>query len=579
MVGVEGGPASGVEMTGAQAVAECIRREGIRHAFCVPGESYLGVIDALYQDPTVSLITNRHEGGASFAAEAYATVSGGPGVCLVTRGPGASNACIGVHAARQDSVPMVLFTGQVERGHRHREGLQEIDLEAFFRPITKWAIEIQDARRVPELVQRAFHVSRSGRPGPVAVSLPEDMLAERAVMQFSEPIHPVLPGPSQSDARVVVEELVRAEKAVVIAGGGVSRSGTRYKLIEFSERLSLPVMVADQRQDVFANRHPNFMGHLFFGATEWQRQMVREAEVVLAIGTRFSGDTAQDYTLLSGQQELIHVDVDPGIFGMYANPQIAMVSDAGEALRSFLEVADMVKPETAAKRVDWIRSGRKSLEQFADPARAQPAGANFADGTRVISELAEILPEDSIVAVDAGNFQEWVHRFYPFGPAGTLVGTASGAMGYALPAALAAKLAQPERTVVAVCGDGGFMMTIQELETAVRHDVPFVAVVMNNDMYGTIRMYQELRHPGRSYTMTLTNPDFAEVARQFGAHGERVRETGEFGPALERALASGKPSVINVLTDPNKASVDETLSDLRKRADHASKQPGDDAID
>lgn len=578
MAGLSHDLVEGVEMTGAQAVAECIRREGIEHAFCVPSESYLGVIDALYQDPYVSLITNRHEGGASFAAGAYAMVSGRPGVCLVTRGPGASNASIGVHAARQDSVPMVLLIGQVEREHRYREGLQEVDFEAFFNPITKWAIEVRDAKRVPELVQRAFQISRSGRPGPVAVSLPEDMLAEKAMMQFVNPVHPTMTGPSLREAQEVVDELVRTERAIIIAGGGVSRSGARRELIEFSEKLSLPVFVADQRQDAFPNRHPNFLGHLFFGATESQRRMVREAEVVLVVGSRFSGDTAQDYTLLSRQQKLIHVDVDPSTFGMYVSPHISIVSDAKNALRSFLEVAEAVQPGQSTARARWISSGRKALDQFADPARTRPADKGFADGARVISDLAKILPEDSVVTTDAGNFQEWVHRYYPFGPAGTFVGTASGAMGYALPAALAAKLAQPERTVVSVSGDGGFMMTIQELETAVRHDIPFVSVVMNNNMYGTIRMYQESRHPGRAHAMTLTNPDFAEIARQFGAHGERVQETAEFGPALERALASGKPSVINVLTDPNTISVDETLSNLREEADHASKQ-GEDEID
>jgi acetolactate synthase-1/2/3 large subunit len=556
----------GVEMTGAEAVAECIRREGIGHAFCVPGESYLGVIDALYGDADVSLITNRHEGGASFAAGAYAMVTGKPGVCLVTRGPGASNACIGVHAARQDSVPVVLFIGQVERNHYYREGLQEVDFEAFFRPIAKWAIEVRDAERVPELVQRAFHVAKSGRPGPVAVSLPEDMLAERAVMRFADPFPVMVPDPSPVDARNVLEELVEADKAVVIAGGGVSRSGARGELVELSEKLSLPVFVADQRQDGFPNRHPNFLGHLFFGAAEWQRRIVREAKVVLAIGTRFSGDTAQDYTLLSHEQKLIHIDVDPGVFGMYVSPRIAMLSDARKALRALLEAAEDVGSGRATERLGWISSSRRALDSFADPDGAWAVDPDFADGAKVISELAAMLPEDAIVTVDAGNFQEWVHRFYPFERAGTFIGTASGAMGYAVPAALAAKLAWPERTVVSVSGDGGFMMTIQELETAVRHEAPFVSIVLNNNMYGTIRMYQELWFPGRAYAMTLTNPDFAELARQFGAHGERVEKTEEIAPALERALASGKPAVVEVLTDPNRITVDATLADLREKA-------------
>jgi acetolactate synthase-1/2/3 large subunit len=566
MVGKSQDRISGAQMTGAEAVAECIRREGVGHAFCVPGESYLGVIDALYQDSDVSLITNRHEGGASFAAGAYAMVSGKPGVCLVTRGPGASNACIGVHAARQDSVPMVLFIGQVERNHYYREGLQGVDLEDFFRPIAKWAIEVHDAARVPELVQRAFHVAKSGRPGPVAVSLPEDMLAEKALMHFTDPFPVTAPAPSPVDARRVVEELIEPDKAVVIAGGGVLRSGARAELVELSEKLSLAVFVADQRQDVFPNRHPNFLGHLFFGAAEWQRRIIREAEVILAVGTRFSGDTAQDYTLMSHEQKLIHIDVDPGVFGMYLSPRIAVLSDARKALRALLEAADDVGPGHATERLGWISSSRRALDSFADPYRALAVNLGFADGAKVISDLAEMLPEDAIITVDAGNFQEWVHRFYPFERAGTFVGTASGAMGYAVPAALAAKLARPERTVVSVSGDGGFMMTIQELETAVRHETSFVSIVLNNGMYGTIRMYQELRFPGRSHAMTLTNPDFAELAKQFGAHGERVEKTEEFASALERALASGNPAVVEVLTHPNEITVDATLADLREKA-------------
>jgi acetolactate synthase-1/2/3 large subunit len=566
MVGKSQDRISGAQMTGAEAVAECIRREGVGHAFCVPGESYLGVIDALYQDSDVSLITNRHEGGASFAAGAYAMVSGKPGVCLVTRGPGASNACIGVHAARQDSVPMVLFIGQVERNHYYREGLQGVDLEDFFRPIAKWAIEVHDAARVPELVQRAFHVAKSGRPGPVAVSLPEDMLAEKALMHFTDPFPVTAPAPSPVDARRVVEELIEPDKAVVIAGGGVLRSGARAELVELSEKLSLAVFVADQRQDVFPNRHPNFLGHLFFGAAEWQRRIIREAEVILAVGTRFSGDTAQDYTLMSHEQKLIHIDVDPGVFGMYLSSRIAVLSDARKALRALLEAADNVGAGRATERLGWISSSRRALDSFADPYRVRAVNPGFADGAKVISDLAEMLPEDAIITVDAGNFQEWVHRFYPFERAGTFVGTASGAMGYAVPAALAAKLARPERTVVSVSGDGGFMMTIQELETAVRHETSFVSIVLNNGMYGTIRMYQELRFPGRSHAMTLTNPDFAELAKQFGAHGERVEKTEEFASALERALASGNPAVVEVLTHPNEITVDATLADLREKA-------------
>jgi acetolactate synthase I/II/III large subunit len=550
-----------MKMTGAQAVVECIRREGVRHAFCVPGESYLGVIDALYGCEEVDLISNRHEGGASFAAEAYAKATGKPGVCFVTRGPGATNAAIGVHTARQDSTPLVLFVGQVERDEHYREAFQEVDFEAFFGPLAKWAIEVRSARRMPELVQRAFHVAKSGRPGPVVVSLPEDVLQETAEMGFGDPYPVAAPAPAPEDVSRVLGALRAAERPVIIAGGGVIRSGGRSALVELSERLEVPVYTAFRRQDAFPNGHPNYLGHLGLGAPGEYRSNVREADVVLALGTRFSDPTTGSYTLLREEQTLIHVDIDPQVFGAYRPPEVAVVSDARRALEALLREA----PDLSGGRRAWIREHRRFYETHTDPANSYTGSSEYVDQAKMVEQMTRLLPADAVITVDAGNFSLWVHRFYQFREPGTLVGPTSGAMGYGLPAALGARLAHPGRTVVSVSGDGGFMMTLGELATATRHGINTVSIVVNNGMHGTIRTHQERQFPGRVYATGLENPDFAQVARQFGAHAERVERTEEFAPALERALAAEAPAVIEVLADPERITPDATIQELRGR--------------
>jgi acetolactate synthase I/II/III large subunit len=553
-----------MEVNGAQAIVECIRRESIKHAFCVPGESYLGVIDTLYQHPEITLISNRHEGGAAFAAEAYAKATGKPGVCFVSRGPGASNACIGVHTAYHDSTPMVLFVGQVERLHYYREGFQEVDFEAFFSPITKWAIEIRDVKRIPELVQRAFHVARSGRPGPVAVSLPADMLQDTADMHFADPYPVLTPEPTSQDARQIVGRISEAGKAAIIAGGGVSRSGAQKELVEFSEKTATPVFSAFRRLDVFPNHHPHYLGDLGLGVAPEQKQAVQEADVVLAIGTRLSEVTTQAYTLLSPQQELIHIDIDPSVFGAYKSPRLAVVADARKALQSLLRASEDADLNRTEGRLAWISSNREFYTRFTDPASAYAEDGGYVDTTRVVEETMAALPKDSIITVDAGNFSGWVHRFYQFERPGTFIGPTSGAMGYGMPAALGAKLAHPDRVVVSFSGDGSFMMTVQELETAVRHEIPYISIVVNNNMHGTIRMHQEMQFPGRVHATALTNPDFSKLAEQFGAHGERVEQTEDFAPALRRALTVGKPAVIEVLTNPEQITASATIESLRR---------------
>jgi acetolactate synthase-1/2/3 large subunit len=557
-----------MKMTGAEAVVECIRCESVGHVFCVPGESYLSVIDALYEEEAVELISSRHEGGAAFAAEAYAKASGSPGVCLVTRGPGACNASIGVHTARQDSTPLVLFIGQVERGAYYREGFQEVDFEAFFRPLAKWTLEVREARRVPELVQRAFHVARSGRPGPVVVSLPEDMLGETADMDFTDAYTPTPPSLSTGDARAIVRELADATEAVVIAGGGVIRAGARSQLVELSERMNLPVFSAFRRHDVFPNHHSHYLGHLGLKISPEQRQAIREAEVVFAIGTRLSEITTQGYTLLSPHQRLVHVDIDPGVFGVYKSSALAATADARHALTALLDASRVLSPGPLVGRAAWISKYRQAYEDYTNPDSVARPRDGYVDAAGMMSLAMSALPEDSIITVDAGNFAGWVQRFYQFRRAGTFVGPTSGAMGYGVPAALGAKLAHPDRTVVSFSGDGGFMMTLGEIETAVRNRVPFVSVVVNNGMYGTIRMHQEMHFPGRVHATPLSDTDFAAVAREFGAHGEKVTKTDDFLEALKRAvssaLGSGKPAIVEVMTDPDQITVADTIASLRK---------------
>lgn len=557
-----------MKMTGAEAVVECIRRESVGHVFCVPGESYLGVIDAFYEEEAIELISSRHEGGAAFAAEAYGKASGSPGVCLVTRGPGACNASIGVHTARQDSTPLVLFIGQVERGAYYREGFQEVDFEAFFRPLAKWTLEVREARRVPELVQRAFHVARTGRPGPVVVSLPEDMLGQTADMDFTNAYIPKPPSLSTGDARAIVQELADATEAVVIAGGGVIQTGAQSQLVELSERMNLPVFSAFRRHDVFPNHHPHYLGHLGLKISSEQRQAIREAEVVFAIGTRLSEITTQGYTLLSPHQRLVHVDTDPAVFGVYKSPALAATADARRALTALLDASRAISPGPLAGRAAWISKYRQAYEDYTNPDSMARPRDGYVDAAGMMSLAMSVLTEDSIITVDAGNFAGWVQRFYQFRRAGTFVGPTSGAMGYGVPAALGAKLAHPDRTVVSFSGDGGFMMTLGEIETAVRNRVPFVSVVVNNGMYGTIRMHQEMHFPGKVHATPLSDTDFAAVARELGAHGEKVTETYGFLEALKRAisstLGSGKPAIVEVMTDPDQITVADTVATLRK---------------
>ncbi|WP_026908187.1 thiamine pyrophosphate-dependent enzyme [Paucisalibacillus globulus] len=542
-----------IRMNAAQAIVECMKRESINKVFCVPGESYLPLLDALYDEPSIDLVSARHEGGASFMAEGYAKASHKPGVVLATRGVGAANLTIGVHTAYQDSTPMVVFLGQVHSKFRGREGFQEVDLDQFFKPITKWAVEVKDPERMPELVGRAFRIARSGRPGPVVVSLPEDVLPIETEMHFGPVITIPKPAPSNEEVISMESFLLKSKKPLIIAGGGVKLSQAEEELISFAEKLQIPVMAAFRRHDVFPNNHDLYAGHLGLGTPKQVIETVKEADLVIALGTRLSEVTTQDYSLLSPDQKLIHVDIEHDVIGKVYPPDLAIIADMKKALEAFEEI------KLNSIWATWAEESRLRYETVSRLVVTDKEVINM----HVIQALVDMLPADALITNDAGNFAGWLHGFYPFTEKNTYVGPTSGAMGYGLPAAIGAKLALSNRVVVSLSGDGGFMMTFQELETAVREKVPVIALVFNNNSYGTIRMHQEMHYPERVIGTDLGAVSFTSLANGVGAQGFTVHTISDFQHALNQALNNDLPSVIEIMTDVENISVSSSLSSLR----------------
>ncbi len=539
-------------MTSAQAIVKCIKLENIQKVFCVPGESYLPVMDAIYDETSIELISSRHEGGASFMAEGFAKASGKPGVVLATRGVGGSNLTIGVHTAYQDSTPMVVFLGQVHSLFRGREGFQEVELEDFFAPIAKWTVEIKHPSRVPELVQRAFRIAKTGRPGPVVVSLPEDLLNEKAEMTFKKPAVRPRPCPSHDEVKEMELLLQNSERPVVIAGGGVKCAGAENELTEFAEKFNLPVVSAFRRHDVFPNQNRLYAGHLGLGVKPQITETVKKADVVVALGTRLSEVTTQDYSILNNGQSLVHIDIDYETLGKVYPPDIGIIADVKEALQCLMAL------KLRAGWQLWTEQCRSAYVQTLHPQKKQ---TNY----NIISTLQKHLPADAVVTNDAGNFAGWLHTYFQFNQKQTYVGPTSGAMGYGMPAAVGVKLATPDRTVVSISGDGGFMMTMQELETAVRYKVPIISIVFNNQMYGTIRMHQEIHFPYKIIGTLLGYVPFYRLAQDLGAEGFYVKTPEEFETVLIKALSSEGPVVIEIEYKREDISVSSTIEQIRNK--------------
>lgn len=541
-------------MTVAKAIVTSLWQAGITKAFTVPGESFLPVLNALYDTPEVELITARHEGGAAFMAEGYAKQALKPAAVLATRGVGASNLMIGVHTAYQDSTPMLILLGQVNSRFRGREGFQELDLESVFAPVAKWAVELTDPERTAEIMQRAIRTTMSGRPGPVVISLPEDILAQESMMVFGPEIRPPKPAPNPKEISVLEQLLQSCERPVIIAGGGIKLAGAEDELIAFAGKFSIPVVVAFRRHDSFPHDHPLFAGHLGLNTNQAVLETVNNADLLLVIGSRLSEVTSQDYQLIMADKKLIHIDIDVATIGKVYPPDLGIVADAKAAL------VQMLSMDVFSQWQDWARERHKANEKLMRLTVSETD--DFIK--QVIAVLVEELPRDAIITTDAGNFSGWLHAYYPFTEKHTFAGPTSGAMGYGLPAAIGAKLANREKTVISLSGDGGFMMTFSELETAVRHHIPVIALVFNNRMYGTIRMHQEMHYPHRVIGTDLGNISFKALAESVGAYGYFAKNREQFRSVLKDALAKNAPTVIEIFTDREQISVTRTIADLRE---------------
>ncbi|MCG7360251.1 thiamine pyrophosphate-binding protein [Roseomonas sp. ACRSG] len=536
--------------TGGQILVAQLLAQGVERVTCVPGESYLAVLDALH-DAAIDVITCRQEGGASMMAEAYGKLTGRPGICFVTRGPGATNASCGVHVAMQDSTPMILFVGQVAREMREREAFQELDYRAVFGTMAKWATEIDTADRIPEMVSRAFRMAMQGRPGPVVIALPEDMLTEMAAVADAPRVEPAVAAPAAADIAALGEHLRAARKPLVILGGSGWDEAAVDAMAGFAERWSLPVCTSFRRADRFRWDHPCYAGDLGIGPNPHLSAMVREADLLLLVGGRMSEMPSNSYELLDipvPRQKLIHVHPGAEELGRVYAPVLAIQA----APRSFAPALAALSPDATPAWADATAAAHASYLEFSGKARGLPGDFQYGE---VLRWLNERLPADTMLCNGAGNFAGWMHRHWRFKQLGTQLAPTSGSMGYGVPAAVMAARHRPGSTAIAIAGDGDFLMNGQEFATAVQHGIPAIIVVIDNGMYGTIRMHQERDYPGRISATRLTNPDFAAYARAFGGHGETVRRTEEFAPAFERALASGRPAILHCFLDPRARSV------------------------
>jgi acetolactate synthase-1/2/3 large subunit len=545
--------------TGGQIFVDQLELNGADLAFCLPGESFLPVLDALYDSP-IALVTCRHENGAANAAEAYGKLTGRPGICLVTRGPGATQAAVGVHTARQDSTPMILLVGHVPRAFRGREAWQEIDYERSFGSIAKAAWHIDRADRIPEHAERAFSLALSGRPGPVVLALPEDVAAEEADVADADPVQIAQPSPSEGDLARLRELLGHAERPLAIVGEGGWTSDTSGNVLAFCEDNELPVACAFRCQDFVDNHSPSYIGVLGVAMDDRLASRLGQADLVLAIGGRLGEVPTRRYTLLEAprpRQTLVHVHPDPSELGFVYEPDLPVVA----SLPRFAAALREVEPVEPRWR-DWTRAARADYEAN---LRHEPMEGPV-DLGEIMAFLRERLPTDAIQTCGAGNFTVWAHRFAEFRQFGTQICPRSGSMGYGVAAAVAAKLVHPDRIALCFTGDGDFVMSSPELATAIQYDLPIVVLLVNNGMYATIRMHQERQFPGRVIGTSLENPDFVALAQAYGAHGERVERTRDFEAAFERALASGKPALLELPVDPERISPRIRLSELQAAA-------------
>jgi acetolactate synthase-1/2/3 large subunit len=546
--------------TAAKVLVDQLVANRVRHVFCVPGESFLPVLDAL-RDVDVTVTTCRQEGGAAMMAEAVGKATGRPGICFVTRGPGATNASAGIHIARQDSTPLIMFVGQVERGVRDREAFQELDYRAVFGGLAKWATEIDDPARVPEYVSRAFYTAAGGRPGPVVLALPKDMLGESVDVADAPPFEPVETSPGSEDLARLARLIATAERPIFVLGGSRWSEAACDDIRRFAEAFDMPVATSYRRAPLFDALHPCYAGDLGLAPNPKLVARVKAADLVVVLGGRLGEIPSQGYTLFDipgPQTALVHIHPGAEELGRVYRPHLAINASpirTAAALAALEPPAIRWSRETASAHAEYLAWGER--------ASPQPGGVNLGE---IMAFLREALPEDAIICNGAGNYAAWIHRFYRFRRFASHIAPTSASMGYGVPAAVAMKRLHPGRTVLSINGDGDFLMNGQEFAIAVQYGLPIIVIVCDNGSYGTIRMHQEREFPGRVSGTDLHNPDFAAYARAFGGFGATVETTDEFPEAFAAAKRSGKPSIIHLKIDADAITPSTTLTQIRERA-------------
>ena len=545
--------------TGGRILVDNLLAQGCDRVFTVPGESFLAVLDALHDSPEIDLVVCRQEGGVSYMAEADGKLSDRPGVAFVTRGPGATNASIGVHVAHQDSTPMILFVGDVARGDRDREGFQELDFLTMFQPLAKWVARIEDARRIPEYVARAYATAMAGRPGPVVLALPEDMLRDEVEALDRPAVKPPVQPACAMATTTLMGLLQDAASPVAIVGGAGWDAAAAQHFADWAERIGLPVATAFRRQDAIANASPVFAGNLGYGPNPKLVQRIRDADLLLVVGARLGEATTDGYTLITPDhpdQILVHVHPDPEELNRVYRTDFPICAD----MREFAELVASWDDEV----IDFS-SGLEAHREWLDWSTPQPREGVQLDMGQVLGQLRDALPADSIVCNGAGNFSGWFHRYWRYGTFPSQLAPTNGSMGYGLPAGIAAALRCPDRQVIVAAGDGDFLMNGQELATAIRHRANLLILVVDNGSYGTIRMHQEREYPARVAGTELVNPDFAALARAYGCWAETVEQTAEFAPALSRAQGQSGVKLIHLKTDVEQITAATTISAIRSR--------------
>ena len=545
--------------TAAEVLVDQLVVHGVQHVFCVPGESYLAVLDAFHDSP-LNVTVCRQEGGACMMAEAVGKVTGRPGVCFVTRGPGATNASPGIHIARQDSTPLVMFVGQIGRDMREREAFQELDYRAVFGSMTKWATEIDDPARVPEIVSRAFHTAANGRPGPVVVAIPEDMLTERVAVADAPAFALIETSPGPAEMAKFADMLSAARAPIMLLGGSRWSQAASDAVARFAQKHALPVATTFRRAHLFDALHPCYAGDLGIGPNPKLIERIKGADLVVLVGGRLGELPSQSYTLFDiprPQVPFVHVHPGAEELGRVYSPNLA-IHATPTAFAAALEKLDLQRPvrgDAEPAHADYLAWTEKPTEQ--------PGAVNFG---AVMVWLRDNLPSDAIICNGAGNYASWIHRFLRMRRFGQHVAPTAGSMGFGVPAAVAMKRLHPERPVVCIAGDGDFLMNGQEFATAVQYDLPFITIISDNGIYGTIRMHQEREYPGRVSATQLRNPDFAAYARAFGGFGVSVERTEDFPAAFKEAQASGKPAIIRLKIDPEAITPGTTLAKIRAKS-------------